>query len=85
MSKGIVSLIIYDQFIKHQKLLSRGVLIKLCSENKQQIYSRAPMPKCNFNNIAILLRSHFGVGVLQHIFCIFTEHLSLRILLEGCF
>ena len=27
---------------------------------------------------ATLLKSHFGTGVLQHICCIFSEHLFLR-------
>ena len=34
--------------IIHQKQPSGGVLSKRCSENKQQIYKRTPMPKCNF-------------------------------------
>ena len=51
---------------KYQKQPSRGVLIKSCPENKQQIYRRAPMPKCDFNKVAdqLLLKSHFGMGVL---------------------
>ena len=36
-----------------QKQPSRGVLIKRCSENMQQIYRRTPMPKCDFNNAAL--------------------------------
>ena len=36
-----------------QEQPSRAVLEKKCSENMQQIYSRAPMPKCNFNKIAL--------------------------------
>ena len=43
-----------------QKQSSRDVLKKRCSENMQQIYKRAPMPKYDFNKVA----SHFGVGVL---------------------
>ena len=31
----------------------RGVLRKMCSENKQQIYRRAPMSKCDFNKVAL--------------------------------
>ena len=31
--------------------LSRGVLKKRCSENMQQIYRRAPVPKCDFNKV----------------------------------
>ena len=30
---------------------SRGVLIKRCSENTQQIYRRTPMPKYTFNKV----------------------------------
>ena len=40
-----------------QKQPSRGVLRKRCSENMQQIYRRAPMPKCDINKVD-----------LQHIF-----------------
>ena len=36
-----------------QKQPSRGVLRKRCSENMQQIYRRTPMPKCDFNEIAL--------------------------------
>ena len=31
---------------------SIGALTKRCSENMQQIYRRAPIPKENFNNVA---------------------------------
>ena len=31
---------------------SLGVLRKSCSEKMQQIYRRAPMPKCDFNKVA---------------------------------
>ena len=30
----------------------RGVFIKRCSENMQQVYRRTPMPKCDFNKVA---------------------------------
>ena len=30
-----------------------GVLRKRYSENMQQIYRRPPMPKCNFNKVAL--------------------------------
>ena len=41
------------------------------------------MPQCDFNKVALngkaaLLKSHFGMGVLQ-IYWIFSEHLFLRI------
>ena len=41
---------------------SRGVLRKRCSENKQQIYRRIPMPKFDFNKVAEVF---LGKGVLR--------------------
>ena len=38
-----------------QKQPYRGVLGKRCSENMQQTYRRTPMPKCNFNEVALQL------------------------------
>ena len=38
-----------------QKQSSRGVLRKRCSENMQQIYRRTPMPKSDFNKVALQL------------------------------
>ena len=35
-----------------RKQPTRSVLKKRCSENKQQIYRRTPMPKCEFNKVA---------------------------------
>ena len=35
--------------------------------------------------LATLLKSHFGMGVLLYIYCIFPEYVSLRTPLEGCF
>ena len=37
---------------KYQKQPFGDVLIKRCSKNMQQIYSRTPMPKCDFNKVA---------------------------------
>ena len=42
---------------------STGVFRKKCCENMQLIYRRTPMPKCDFNKVATLLKSHFGMGV----------------------
>ena len=42
------------------------------------------MPKCDFNK-ATLLKSHFSMGVLLQICCIFSEHLFLRTPLDGYF
>ena len=38
-----------------QKQPPRGVSKKRCSENMQQIYRRTPMPKCDFNKVALQL------------------------------
>ena len=35
-----------------QKQFARDVLIKMCSENMQQIYWRTPTSKCDFNTAA---------------------------------
>ena len=58
-----------------QKHPSRGVLRKKCSVNMQQIYRRTPMPKYDFNKVA--LHATFC--------CIFSEHLFLRTHPDGCF
>ena len=53
--KGLVSLI-RDLFKStKQKQPSRDVPIKRCSENMQQIYRKTPMPKCDFNKVALQL------------------------------
>ena len=46
-----------------QKQPFRGVFETGCSEIMQQIYMRTPMAKCDFNKV-VLLKSHFGMGVL---------------------
>ena len=38
-----------------QKQPPKGVLKKRCSEIMQQIYRRRPMPKCDFNKVALQL------------------------------
>ena len=48
------------KFWKIEKQFFRGVLKKTYSENMHQIYRRTPMPKCDFNKVAL----HFGIGVL---------------------
>ena len=35
-----------------QKQPPKGIPRKVCSENMQQIYRRAHMPKCDFNKVA---------------------------------
>ena len=72
---------------KMQKQPFRGVPRKKCSENMQAIYRRTPMPKCDFTKVvfATLLKSHFGMGVLLCIYCIFSEHLFVGTPLNRCF
>ena len=41
--------------LNKQKQSLRGVPRKRCSENMQQIYRRTPMPKCDFNKVALQL------------------------------
>ena len=36
-----------------QKQSFRGVLTKRCSENKQQVYRKTPMPKWDFNKVTL--------------------------------
>ena len=50
-----VSAILHSWLKNVQKQPFRGVLLKRCSENMQQIYRRTPMPKCNFNKVALQL------------------------------
>ena len=60
-----------------QKQPPRRVPRKRCSENIQQINRRTPMPKCDFNSFATLLKSHIGMDALLYICCKFSEHLFL--------
>ena len=41
-----------------QKQPFKGVLRKRCSENMQEIYRRATMPKCDFNKVVLLREFH---------------------------
>ena len=41
--------------LKHAETASKGAFSKNCSENVQQIYRRTPMPKCDFNKVALQL------------------------------
>ena len=38
-----------------QKQPFRNVPMKRCSENMQQIYKKTPMPKCDYNKVALQL------------------------------
>ena len=66
----------------NQKQLFIGVLKKKCSENMQQIYRRTPMPKCDFNKVALQLYWNHTLAwvspvCLLHIFTIhFPNNIS---------
>ena len=50
-----------------QKHSPRGVLIKRCSENMQQIFRRTPMRKCDCNKVALIkLLCNFIETTLPH-------------------
>ena len=59
MLKKIVIVVVDDDddelFCGIQKQPLRGVPRKRCSENMQQIYRRTPMPKSDFNKVALQL------------------------------
>ena len=58
--RGYINETLARNGLKHRKTISekqkqpsRGVLRKRCSQNMQQIYKRTPMPKCDFNKVAL--------------------------------
>ena len=53
-----------------------------CSENMQKIFRRTLISMYDFSKVA-LLKSHFGMSVVLYICLIFSEHLSLKTLLEA--
>ena len=85
LGKGNNSLTIH---FKLQKQPSRGVPRKRCSLNMQQFYRRTPMPKCDFNKVALQLywnrtsawRS--PVNLLQIFRTSFPRNTSGRLLLK---
>ena len=60
---------------------------KRCCDIMQQICRRTLMRRCDFKKVAlqILLKLHYGMGVLRQICCIISQHLFLRTPLDGCF
>ena len=53
-----------------QKQSPRRVPTKRCSENMQQIYRRAPMPRCDFNKVA----KHWNHTAAWLFSCKFSAH-----------
>ena len=60
-----------------QKQPIRGVLIKRCSENMQQIYRRTPNLKHDFNKVALQISLLHGCSPVNLLCYIFSEHLNL--------
>ena len=52
------SMIIHTSKKTHKQPFG-GVLRKRCSENRQQIFRRTPMPECDFNEVALQLCTSF--------------------------
>ena len=86
--KKLLCCLLENVFI--QKQPPRGVPRKRCSEKMQQIYRRTPMPKCDFNKVALQLRHALQIALrhgcspvtLLHIFGTpFLNNTSGRLLL----
>ena len=59
------------------------ILIKRCSENMQQIYRRTPMPKCDFNKVALQLYwNRTSPWLFSCKFAAFFQNTSGRLLLN---
>ena len=58
----------------YQKQSSRGIFVKRCSENMQQIYRKTTMPKCDFNKVAKQL--YWNHTLAWVFFCKFTSYLQ---------
>ena len=68
--------------------LGKGVL-KICQSNPPEVLLRKTVLKTFSKRTReftrqLRLKSHFGMGVLPQICCIFSEHLFLRALMVGC-
>ena len=73
------------ELTQHTEAAAQRCSKERCSKNLQQIYRRTPMPKCNFNKIALLCKLNFGMAVnLLHIFGTpFPKNTSERLLLNA--
>ena len=84
------SMIFETDTCNDKKQPPRGFPRKRCFENIQQIYSRSPMPKCDFNKVALQIYWNFIYSPLRHgwsavNFLHIFKHLLLRAHLGGCF
>ena len=64
---------LFNTFQKHPP---RGVPRKRCSENMQQICRRKPMPKCDFNKVAIEITLRHGCSPLNLLYIFRTPFLK---------
>ena len=64
-----------------QKQSPIGVRQYSCAASMHQIYRKMPMRKCW---CATFLKSHFRMGVILYICCIFTEYFSWRTPMADC-
>ena len=54
-SGWLLLIFFFSTLIYEQEQPSRGVLLKRYSENRQQLYRRKSIPKCDFNKVALQL------------------------------
>ena len=75
-----------EQIERIQKQPSRGDLSKRCSKNRSKFIRKLPCRTAiSIKLLVNLLKSHFGMGVLPQICCMFSNHLFLRTRLEAVF
>ena len=68
---------------KYQQQPPRGVPRNRCSENMQQIYRRTPMPKCDFNKVALQLYWNYTSAWLSSCkFLVYFQNTFGRLLLK---
>ena len=68
---------------KYQQQPPRGVPRNWCSENMQQIYRRTPMPKCDFNKVALQLYWNYtSAWLFSCKFLVYFQNTFGRLLLK---
>ena len=71
------SVVLWNFTSSHPEVFLRKVVLKKCSKFRGEHPCRSA--------ISIMLKSHFGIGVLLYICCIFSEHHFFRTPLGSCF
>ena len=72
-----------ENFLESKNCYAMVNCVEIVSTRQKQPSRGVPRKKCSEK--ATLLKSHFGIGVILLICCIFSEHLLLRTLLDVCF